>query len=79
MEIKNQILSALQAIEIDTSNLKDEDKLGDGVGMDSQEMAEFLLTLEKNLNIKLPDNFFHKQMTIKEASIKLSEHPDLAQ
>ncbi len=78
MESINQILNALQAIDIDTNELHNENTFGDGIGMDSQEMAEFLFVLEKNLKIKLPDGFFRRQMTIQEASIKLSKHLSLA-
>jgi acyl carrier protein len=74
MKFRENILNALQSIDINVNGLNDDDMFGENLGMDSQEIAEFLFVLEKKLKIKLPKEFFNRQMTIKEASYKLSEY-----
>jgi acyl carrier protein len=74
MKTMDHILVALQKINIDVENLNENQTFGRDIGMDSQEMVEFYFTLEKNLNVTLPEGFFNKNMSIKEAKIKLEEH-----
>jgi len=74
MDFKHEILNAMQAISVDTANIKDEDTFGENVGMDSQEMVELLFFLSKKLKVKFPTNFIHRQMTIREATIKLEDY-----
>lgn len=74
MTFKAQVLAALQSINIDASNLSENETFGNDIGMDSQEMVEFYFALEKKLNVNLPEDFLNRSMTIKEAINKLEQY-----
>jgi len=65
MEIKNQIKDVLvKLLKIRPEELKDDVKLYDGIGVDSTEMVEALIALEKAFNTKLSSNEISKFSTI---------------
>ena len=54
MEVKEKIRETLiNLLKLKPNEVKDEAKLCDGIGMDSTEMVEFVITLEKAFGVKL--------------------------
>ncbi|MEK8021180.1 MAG: acyl carrier protein [Candidatus Parabeggiatoa sp.] len=51
-------------LEIEPNELKGEMLLEDDIGMDSQELIELHVVIEKMFNIKLPEEFITKSMSV---------------
>ena len=65
MDIKAQIKDVLvKLLKVKPEELKDEVKLYDSIGVDSTEMVEALIALEKAFNTKLSSNEIGKFSTI---------------
>jgi len=63
MQLSN-VLSALQALDVDTDGLGLESGLGNDAGMDSQEIVELQELLATELKIRLPANSLKKSSTL---------------
>ena len=67
MDAKAQIKDILvKLLKVKPEELKDDVKLCDGIGVDSTEMVEALIALEKAFNTKLSSNEIGKLSTINE-------------
>ncbi len=65
MDIKAQIKDILvKLLKVKPEELKDDVKLYDSIGVDSTEMVEALIALDKAFNIKLSSNEIGKFSTI---------------
>jgi acyl carrier protein len=60
----SKVLSAMQALDIETDGLSSESRLGDDAGMDSQEIVELHELLATELKIRLPTNCLKKSSTL---------------
>ena len=56
----------IEKIEITPDDFKPEAKLADDFGVDSTELVEIILSLEKALGIKIPEGRIKKNFSIKE-------------
>ena len=56
----------IEKIEITPDEFKPEAKLADDFGVDSTELVEIILSLEKALGIKIPEGIIKKNFSIKE-------------
>ena len=56
----------VEKIEIVPDEFKPEAKLADDFGVDSTELVEIILSLEKALGIKIPEGSIKKNFSIKE-------------
>jgi len=56
----------IDTLEIKPDEFKPEAKLADDFGVDSTEMVEIILSLEKALGIKIPEGFLGKNNSVKE-------------
>jgi acyl carrier protein len=55
-ELKNKIIEVLNLEDINTEEIDDNDSLfGDGLGLDSIDVLELIVMLDKNYGIKLID------------------------
>ena len=63
-EILKEIL--IEKIEITPDEFKPEAKLADDFGVDSTELVEIILSMEKALGIKIPEGNIKKNFSIKE-------------
>lgn len=67
MEVKEKIKDVLvKLLKIKPEELKDDINLVDGVGVDSTEMVEAVIALEKEFNTKLDPKVITKNSTINE-------------
>jgi len=67
MDTKDQIKDVLvKLLKVKPEELKDDVKLCDGIGVDSTEMVEALIALEKAFGTKLSSNEIGKFSTINE-------------
>ncbi|MDR2499378.1 MAG: phosphopantetheine-binding protein [Tannerellaceae bacterium] len=56
LELKSEIIKALNLEEISPNDIGDDDPLfGDGLGLDSIDALELIVLMEKNYGIKLTD------------------------
>ena len=55
----------IEKIEITPDEFKPEAKLADDFGVDSTELVEIILSLEKALGIKIPEGIIKKNFSIK--------------
>ena len=56
----------IEKIEIDAEEFRPEAKLADDYGVDSTELVEIILSLEKVLEIKIPEGIINKNYSINE-------------
>ncbi len=68
----------IDKIEIEPDEFKPEAKLADDFGVDSTELVEIILSLEKALGIKIPEGFINKNFSIKEIIDTIQERCALA-
>lgn len=68
----------IDKIEIEPGEFKPEAKLADDFGVDSTEMVEIILSLEKALGIKIPEGFINKNFSIREIVDTIQEKCALA-
>ncbi len=68
----------IDKIEIEPDEFKSEAKLADDFGVDSTELVEIILSLEKALGIKIPEGFINKNFSIKEIVDTIQERCALA-
>jgi acyl carrier protein len=67
MDTKTKVKDVLvNLLKVKPEELKDDVKLCDGIGVDSTEMVEALIALEKAFNTKLSSNEIGKFSTINE-------------
>ncbi len=67
MEVKNKIKNVLvKLLKVKPEELKDDVKLIDGIGVDSTEMVETVIALEKAFGVKLSPKEITKFSTINE-------------
>jgi len=65
MEVKDKIRETLiNLLKLKPQELKDNEKLCDGIGVDSTEMVEFVIALEKAFGTKLSPKELTKFSTI---------------
>ena len=65
MEIKGQIKDVLcKLLKVKPEELKDDAKLCEGLGVDSTEMVESVIALEKSFGVKLSPKEITKNSTI---------------
>jgi len=68
----------IEKIEITPDEFKPEAKLADDFGVDSTELVEIILSLEKVLRIKIPEGIIKKNFSIKEMVGIIEERVALA-
>ena len=68
----------MDKIEIEPDEFKPEAKLADDFGVDSTEMVEIILSLEKVLGIKIPEGLLRKNNSIREVIELVQERCALA-
>ena len=68
----------IEKIEITPDEFKPEAKLADDFGVDSTELVEIILSLEKALGIKIPEGIIKKNFSIKEMVEIIKERVALA-
>ena len=68
----------IEKIEITPDEFKPEAKLADDFGVDSTELVEIILSLEKALGIKIPEGIIKKNFSIKEMVGIIEERVALA-
>ena len=68
----------IEKIEITTDEFTPEAKLADDFGVDSTELVEIILSLEKVLGIKIPEGSIKKNFSIKEMVGIIEERVALA-
>ena len=68
----------IEKIEITPDEFKPEAKLADDFGVDSTELVEIILSLEKALGIKIPEGRIKKNFSIKEMVGIIEERVALA-
>lgn len=79
MEVKNKIKNVLvNLLKVKPEEIKDDVKLIDGIGVDSTEMVETVIALEKAFGVKLSPKEITKFSTINEIEgviqVKLSNN-----
>lgn len=68
----------IEKIEIGPDEFRYEAKLADDFGVDSTELVEIILSLEKALGIKIPEGLIKKNLSIKEIIEVIQERFALA-
>ena len=68
----------IEKIEITPEEFNPEAKLADDFGVDSTELVEIILSLEKALGIKIPEGIIKKNFSIKEMVGIIEERVALA-
>ena len=63
----------IEKIEIDPGEFRPEAKLADDFGVDSTELVDIILSLEKKLGIKIPVGTLNKNFSITEIVENLQE------
>ncbi len=66
MPVEERIEKIFEEIGIDKNELRPEAELKTGLGVDSTEMVELLVALEKEFSIKIPDGAINGGSTVSE-------------
>ncbi|MHB8173198.1 MAG: acyl carrier protein [Nitrospirota bacterium] len=66
MLVEDRVAKVFEEIGIDKNELHPEAVLKTGLGVDSTEMVELLIALEKEFSIKIPDGAINGGSTIRE-------------
>ncbi len=66
MPVEEKIERVFGEIGIDKSELRPEAELKAGLGIDSTEMVELLVALEKEFSVKIPDGAINGGSTVRE-------------
>jgi len=68
----------IEKIEITPDEFTPDAKLADDFGVDSTELVEIVLSLEKALGVKIPEGFIKKNLSIGEVILIVQERCGIA-